>query len=142
MQMSWQGWALLSAGFAALTAVFAKMGVDETPPGYAALVRTGVILVIVAGMWVAAGSPVANPLASPRAHGALVLSGAATGLSWLCYFQALKLGEATRVAPLDKLSVVFVAIFSVIFLGERLDWRGWGGVAMIAGGAVVLAVRR
>jgi len=142
MTISWQGWALLSALFAALTALFAKIGVDELAPSYATLIRTGVILVIVAGIWVASGAPAGNPFQSGRVIGALVLSGTATGLSWLCYFQALKLGEASRVAPLDKLSVVFVAILAAIFLGERLDLKGWAGVALIAVGAVLIAFRR
>jgi len=142
LQAPWQVWALCSAVFAALTALFAKIGVDALPSSYATLVRTCVILVVVVVVWIVSGAPGGAPLATPRVHGALILSGAATGLSWLCYFQALKLGEATRVAPLDKLSVVFVAIFSVIFLGERLDLRGWGGVALIATGAVLLAARR
>lgn len=73
---------------------------------------------------------------------ALIASGAATGLSWLCYFQALKIGEASRVAPLDKLSVVLVAVFAAIFLGERLDARGWAGVALITAGALLVAARR
>lgn len=140
--MAWQGWALLSAGFAALTAIFAKVGVDDLAPSYATLVRTGVILLIVAGMWLANGAPSGNLLGSWRVLGALVLSGTATGASWLCYFQALKLGDASRVAPLDKLSVVFVAILAAIFLGERLDVRGWLGVALIGGGAALLALRR
>jgi len=142
MQMTWQGWALLSALFAALTALFAKIGVDELDPSFATVIRTLVILAVVAGIWIAAGAPAANPFQSGRVIGALVLSGVATGLSWLCYFQALKLGEASRVAPLDKLSVVFVAVFAVVFLGERLDLRGWAGVALVAAGAVLLALRR
>lgn len=142
MQITWQGWALLSALFAALTALFAKVGVDDLDPNYATLVRTCVILLIVAGIWAAGGAPTANPFQSARTLGALVLSGAATGLSWLCYFRALKLGEASRVAPLDKLSVVFVAVFAVLFLGERLDFKGWAGVGLIAAGAVLLALRR
>jgi transporter family protein len=142
MQTSWQGWALLSAVFAALTALLAKIGVDELAPSYATLIRTLVILVVVAGLWAAAGAPATNPFTSGRVIGALVLSGVATGLSWLCYFQALKIGEASRVAPLDKLSVVFVAVFAAIFLGERLDLRGWAGVGLIAAGAVLIALRR
>jgi len=142
MQIPWQGWALLSALFAAGTALFAKIGVEELDPNFATLVRTGVILLVVAGIWVASGAPAANPFQSGRVIGALVLSGAATGLSWLCYFQALKIGEASRVAPLDKLSVVFVAVLAAIFLGERLDVRGWAGVGLIAAGAVLLALRR
>lgn len=142
MQIPWQGWALMSAGFAALTALFAKVGVDALAPSYATLIRTAVILLIVAGIWVASGAPAEHPFQSGKVIGALVLSGAATGLSWLCYFQALKLGDASRVAPLDKLSVVFVAILAALFLGERLDLRGWTGVGLIAVGAVLIALRR
>lgn len=142
MQIPWQGWALLSAVFAALTALFAKVGVEDLDPSYATLIRTLVILVIVGGIWAASGAPAVNPLQSGKVIGALILSGAATGLSWLCYFRALKLGEASRVAPLDKLSVVFVAVFAAIFLGERLDLKGWAGVALIASGAILIALRR
>ena len=142
MQITWQGWALLSAVFAAATALFAKIGVDELAPSYATLIRTVVILIVVAGIWAASGAPSPNVFQSSRVIGALVLSGAATGLSWLCYFQALKAGEASRVAPLDKLSVVFVAVFAAIFLGERLDVKGWAGVGLIAAGAALIAFRR
>ena len=142
MQIPWQGWALLSAFFASLTALFAKIGVDELAPSYATLVRTCIILIIVAGIWVASGAPSSNPFVSGKVIGALALSGAATGLSWLCYFQALKLGDASRVAPLDKLSVVFVAVLAVLFLGERLDLKGWAGTGLIVAGAVLLALRR
>ena len=142
MQMSWQSWALLSALFAGMTALLAKVGVDELAPSYATLVRTVVILIIVAGIWIGAGAPMANTFSSAKVVGALVLSGIATGLSWACYFQALKLGDAVRVAPLDKLSVVLVVVFGVIFLGERLDAKGWVGTGLIAAGAVLLAFRR
>lgn len=140
--LNWQGWAVLSAIFAAMTAILAKIGVDELPAPFATLVRTGVILIIVAGMWAAQGAPIGNLVGAPRTAVALVGSGAATGLSWLCYFQALKMGEASRVAPLDKLSVVLVAVFAALFLGERLDVRGWAGVGLIAGGALLVAMRR
>lgn len=133
---------MLSAAFAALTALFAKVGVEDLDPSYATLIRTLVILVMVGGIWVASGAPAVNPFQSGKVIGALILSGAATGLSWLCYFRALKLGEASRVAPLDKLSVVFVAVLAAIFLGERLDLRGWAGVALIASGAILIALRR
>ena len=142
MQMTWQGWAVLSAVFAAATAILAKIGVSEIPASFATLVRTGVILLIVAGIWLTQGAVTAPLTASPRVLTALIASGAATGLSWLCYFQALKLGEASRVAPLDKLSVVLVAIFAAVFLGERLDLRGWAGVALITAGALLVAARR
>ncbi|TAJ68853.1 MAG: EamA family transporter [Phenylobacterium sp.] len=142
MQITWQGWAILSAAFAAATAILAKVGVDSLPPAFATVVRTAVILVIVVGVWLAQGAAVGAGSPPPRIVGALVASGAATGLSWLCYFQALKLGEASRVAPLDKLSVVLVVVFAAVFLGERLDVRGWTGVALIAAGALLVATRR
>jgi len=138
---SWQVWALLSAGFAALTAIFAKVGVENVGSDFATFVRTIVILMalgivlVVTGGWQSPGS------VSGRSYAFLVLSGFATGASWLCYFRALKLGDAARVAPIDKLSVVLVAIFGVVFLGERLSGANWAGVALIAGGAILVAYR-
>ena len=138
---SWQSWAVLSAAFAALTAVFAKVGVENVNSDYATFIRTIVILfaagaiVTVAGQWQAPGS------VSGRTYAFLVLSGLATGGSWLCYFRALKLGDAARVAPIDKLSVVLVAVFGVVFLGERLAPQNWLGVALIALGAILVAYR-
>lgn len=141
MSLTWQAWALLSAGFAALTAVFAKVGVETVQSDYATLIRTLVILALVAGVVIVGGHWRAPASVSPRTYLFLVMSGAATGLSWLCYFRALKIGDAARVAPIDKLSVVLVALFSVLFLGERLEPRNWLGVAMIAGGAVLVSLR-
>ena len=138
---SWQLWALLSAAFAALTAVFAKVGVAEVNSDYATFVRTLVILVVVAGIVWVAGQWQAPASVPARTYTFLALSGLATGASWLCYFRALKLGDAARVAPIDKLSVVLVAIFGVVFLGERLSGPNWLGVALIAGGAVLVAWR-
>lgn len=138
---SWQLWALLSAAFAALTAVFAKVGVAEVNSDYATFVRTVVILVVVAGIVWATGQWQAPASVPGKTYVFLVLSGLATGASWLCYFRALKLGDAARVAPIDKLSVVLVAIFGVLFLGERLSAPNWLGVALIAGGAVLVAWR-
>jgi bacterial/archaeal transporter family protein len=139
---SWPFWAVLSAGFAALTAIFAKIGIESINSDFATLIRTVVILAIVAAILAVSGEY--QPLGSivRRTYLFLVLSGCATGASWLCYFRALKLGPASQVAPIDKLSVVLVAIFGVVFLGERLDLRGWLGVLMIAGGALVLVYRR
>jgi transporter family protein len=137
---SWVLWALLSAGFAALTAIFAKIGVENVNSDYATFVRTVVILVaagaivFTTGQWQAPGS------VSGRTWIFLVLSGLATGLSWLCYFRALKLGQASQVAPIDKLSVVLVAIIAAVFLGERMNPVGWIGVLLIGGGAVMVAV--
>lgn len=141
MTSSWQLWALLSAAFAALTAVFAKVGVENVNSDYATLIRTLVILGVAGGIVVATGQWQAPNQVSGKTWLFLVLSGAATGLSWLCYFRALKLGDAARVAPLDKLSVVLVAVIGVLFLGEKLSGPNWLGVAMIAGGAVLVAWR-
>ncbi|ODT62619.1 EamA family transporter [Phenylobacterium sp.] len=141
MMSSWQVWALLSAGFAALTAVFAKVGVDNINSDYATLIRTVVILGVAALIVTATGQWQAPGAVSGRTYLFLALSGLATGASWLCYFRALKLGEAARVAPLDKLSVVLVAVFGALFLGERLSGTNWAGVALIAAGAVLVAWR-
>lgn len=136
---SWQLWALLSAGFAALTAIFAKLGVAHLSPELATFFRTAVVLGLVASL-VSVGR-LWQPLdsISNDTYLYLLLSGLATGASWLCYFRALRLGDAAHVAPLDKLSVVLVAVFGTIFLGERLSGIGWIGVGLIAGGAALVA---
>ncbi|MEO7252788.1 MAG: EamA family transporter [Casimicrobium sp.] len=138
----WFFWALLSAVFAALTAIFAKVGIRGVDSDLATLVRTGIIMVVLSafvwftGKWT-------NPLAlSSKTWLFLGLSGLATGASWVCYFRALQVGNATQVAPIDKLSLVLVAIFAVIFLDERPDAREWVGIAMVAGGVLVLAFKR
>lgn len=139
MPDSWLPWALASAVFAALTAIFAKVGVEGVDSDFATLVRTAVVLVVLGGIVAATGKwrdPFALP---PRALGFLTLSALATGASWVCYFRALQVGEASRVAPVDKLSVVLVAVFAVAFLGERLAPRDWVGVGLVAFGAVLLA---
>ena len=138
---SWQFWAILSAVFAALTAILAKVGVGSVNPDLATLVRTGVILALAAILVMATGQW--QPLGSipGRTLLFLVLSGLATGASWLCYFRALKIGDASRVAPIDKLSVVMVAVIAAIFLGERLSATNWLGVVLIAAGALLVAVR-
>ena len=141
MMSSWQVWALMSAGFAALTAVFAKVGVDNINSDYATLIRTVVILGVAALIVTATGQWQAPGAVGGRTYLFLVLSGLATGASWLCYFRALKLGDAARVAPLDKLSVVLAAVFGALFLGERLTGTNWAGVALIAAGAVLVAWR-
>lgn len=138
---SWQMWALLSAGFAALTAIFAKIGVENVNSDFATFFRTVVIIFALAailsltGQWQSLGS------ISGKTYLFLILSGLATGGSWLCYFRAMKLGDAARVAPIDKLSVVLVAIFGAIFLGEKLGAANWLGVLLIAGGTVLLAYK-
>ncbi len=138
---SWQAWALLSAGFAALTAIFAKVGIANVNSDFATFIRTIVILAALAAILSATGQWQAPGEISTRSYLFLVLSGLATGASWICYFRALKLGDAARVAPIDKLSVVLVALFGAAFLGERLTLPNWLGVALIAGGAVLVAQR-
>jgi transporter family protein len=139
---SWLQWALLSAGFAALTAILAKVGVAEINSDFATLIRTVIIVFVVAG--IVAGTGQLQPLAtiSTRTYVFLALSALATGASWLCYFRALKLGDAARVAPVDKLSVVLVAVFGVQFLGEKLSIRHWIGIVLITIGVVLLALKR
>ena len=137
---AWQFWALLSATFAALTAIFAKVGIERVNSDFATLFRTVVILVVLAGIVAATGQWQPPSSLSRRTVLFLVLSGLATGASWICYFRALKIGEAARVAPIDKLSVVLVAVFGVIFLGERLSLLNTLGIGMIAVGAVLVAL--
>jgi transporter family protein len=138
---SWQLWAILSAVFAALTAIFAKVGIENINSDFATFIRTIVILVTLAFMLLATGQFQSLGTISTRAYIFLVLSGLATGASWICYFRALKIGQAAQVAPVDKMSVVLVAIFGVIFLGEKLTLPNWIGVALIACGAVLVAYR-
>ncbi|CUX72040.1 MULTISPECIES: EamA family transporter [Agrobacterium] len=138
---SWPFWALLSAGFAALTAIFAKIGVENVNSDFATFIRTIVILLAAGRMVYSTGNWQQPSSVSTRSWLFLVLSGFATGASWICYSRAWKLGDAARVAPIDKLSVVFVSIFAVLFLGERLTLPNWLGVVMITGGAVLVAYR-
>lgn len=136
---SWQAWALLSAGFAALTAIFAKVGVTGLGSDFATLLRTAVVLVALSVIVLGSGQWQPLDTISGRSYLFILLSGLATGASWLCYFRALKLGDAARVAPLDKMSVVLVALFGSVFLGERLSAVNWFGVGLIAVGAVLIA---
>lgn len=138
---TWQFWAVLSAVFAALTAIFAKVGIENVNSDFATLIRTVVILLVLAGIVTATGQAQALGSISGKTYTFLILSGLATGASWLCYFRALKLGNAAQVAPIDKLSVVLVAVFGAVFLGERLGPANWLGVALIAAGAVLVATR-
>jgi transporter family protein len=140
-QLPWQAWALLSAGFAALTAVFGKVGVEGVNSDFATLIRTVVILVVLATFLAATRQFQPLDAIGPRTWTFLGLSGLATGASWVCYYRALQLGEAARVAPIDKLSILLVAIFGVAFLGEHLSLRNWAGVGLIAGGALLVAGR-
>ena len=139
---TWLPWALGSAGFAALTAIFAKIGLEGIDSDFATLLRT-VVIVAVLGAFVAFAGKWRDPSQLPaRSLLFLVLSAFATGASWVCYFRALKAGDASKVAPVDKLSVVLVAIFAVAFLGERPAVREWLGIAMVAGGVLVLSIKR
>jgi bacterial/archaeal transporter family protein len=138
---SWQIWAFLSAMFAALTAIFAKVGVEGINSDLATLIRTVVVLISLSLILLATGQ-LNHPGAIPtKSWLFLLLSGLGTGASWLCYFRALKLGPATLVAPIDKLSVVLVALFGVAFLGERPSLNGWIGIALISAGAVLIALK-
>jgi transporter family protein len=138
----WFHWALLSAVFAALTAIFAKVGLEGVDSDLATLVRTVVIIIALAVFVVATGKWT-NPLLLPRRTLVfLLLSGLATGASWVCYFRALKLGEASKVAPVDKLSLLLVAVFAFAFLHERPSVREWLGIAMVGLGVVVLGLKR
>ena len=139
---SWAFWAVLSAVFAALTAIFAKIGIRDVDSDFATLVRTAIVIVTLfifvwfAGKW-------SNPFKlSPKTWTFLTLSGLATGASWVCYFRALQLGDASKVAPIDKFSLVLVAVFAVMFLGERPSIRDWTGIGLVASGVLLLAFKR
>ena len=139
---NWFFWALGSAVFAALTAIFAKVGVAGVDSDLATLIRTVVILVALSAFVYATGKW-SDPFAlSSKTLSFLVLSALATGASWVCYFRALKAGEASKVAPVDKLSLVLVAIFAFAFLGERPSLREWSGIALVAAGVLVLGLKR
>ena len=139
---NWLPWALASAVFAALTAVFAKIGLDGVDSDFATLIRT-VVIVAVLGAFVSITGKWRNPLDLPgRSLLFLVLSALATGGSWVAYYRALKLGPAAKVAPVDKLSVVLVAVFAGAFLGERPSPRDWSGIARVSAGVLVLSFRR
>src|SRR5256885_10985404 len=137
--LSWQFWAVLSAVFAALTAIFAKIGVENVNSDFATFIRTIVILLCLAAILAATGQFQAPGTISTRTYAFLVLSGLATGASWICYFRALKIGDASQVAPIDKLGVVLVAIFAFLFLGERPSGTNWLGIALIGVGAILVA---
>jgi bacterial/archaeal transporter family protein len=139
---SWQVWAVLSAVFAALTAIFAKVGVEDIDSDLATLIRTVIVLAALSLILYTTGK-LTHPGPIPaKTWLFLLLSGLGTGASWLCYFRALKLGPATLVAPIDKLSVVLVALFGAVFLGERPSLNGWLGIALISAGAILIVVKR
>ncbi len=138
----WFFWALLSAIFAALTAIFAKVGIQNIDSDLATLIRTAIIFLLLSlyiwgmGKW-------SNPFTlTSRTWFFLGLSGLATGASWLCYFKALQIGEASQVAPIDKFSIVLVVVFACLFLDERPSMREWLGIGLISSGVLVLALKR
>lgn len=139
---TWFFWALLSAVFAALTAIFAKVGIRGLDSDYATLLRTFVIITVLAAFVLATGKWTNPATVSGKSLLFLVLSGLATGASWVCYFRALQIGEAARVAPVDKLSVLLVAVFAVLFLGERLPVKDWLGIGLVGIGVVILGLKR
>jgi transporter family protein len=136
----WMTWAVLSAVFAALTAVFAKVGVSGVDPDLATLLRTAIVLVLlvplvwITGKW---SDPFALP---PRTLLFLALSACATAASWVCYYRALQVGDTAAVVAIDKASIVLVALFALAFLGERLTWLSWLGVLLVGLGAVLVSV--
>ena len=137
---SWLVFALGSALFAALTALFGKLGVAGINSNLATFIRTIVILAVTAGI-VSLRQEWVRPSGLPwHSWLFLVLSGIATGLSWLCYYRALQFGDTAQVTAIDKTSVVLVAVFALVFLGERLSWLSWLGVLLIGAGAVALSV--
>ena len=138
---SWQFWAILSAAFAALTAIFAKIGIETINSDFATFLRTIVILAIAALIVVTRQQWQSLSSITPKTYIFLLLSGLATGASWICYFRALQIGNASQVAPVDKLSVVLVAIFGTMFLNERLSTFNWLGIGLIATGAILVALR-
>jgi len=139
---NWFFWAMLSAVFAAFTAIFAKIGIRGVDSDLATLIRTVIIAFVLSGfIWLT--GKWSNPFVLPaKTWLFLSLSGIATGISWVCYFRALQMGDASKVAPVDKFSVVLVALFAVAFLGERPSIKEWLGIALVASGVLVLAIKR
>ncbi len=139
---TWFSWALLSAAFAALTAIFAKIGLENVDSDLATLLRTLVIIVVLAGFVYFTGKW-SNPLnLTPKTWLFLTLSGLATGASWVCYFRALKIGDASQVAPVDKLSLLLVAVFAFLFLDERPSVREWVGIVMVGAGVLIIGLKK
>lgn len=136
----WLIWSLLSALFAGATAVLAKIGVEGVDSNLATAIRTAVILIFTWALASLSWSTWSLGMISRKTWIFLALSGIATGLSWICYFRALQLGPASRVAPIDKLSVLFAIVFAALVLNEKLTWHQWLGGAFILLGAVVLAI--
>ena len=141
MTETWQFWAVMAAVFASLTAIFAKIGISGLNSDFATFIRTMVIVAALAGFLSFSGQWQNASSVSSKSWLFLILSGLATGASWIAYFRALQMGQASQVAPVDKLSIVLVAIFGALFLGEKLSLLNWLGVALIACGAVMVSLR-
>jgi transporter family protein len=137
----WFYWALLSALFAAMTAIFAKIGLDGINSDLATLIRTFFIFFVLAGFVYFTNAWTNLFVISTKSWIFLFLSAIATGASWVCYFRALKIGEATKVAPVDKLSLVLVTIFAVLFLGERPGLYNWLGILLVASGVILIGIK-
>ena len=137
--MTWLFWAVLSALFAAATALLAKLGVAHVDPNLATAIRTSVVVVFAWTIALSLGTHAGLVHVGRRSWLFLIASGLATGLSWICYFRALSMGEASKVAPIDKLSVVFVVLLARPLLGETITMAKAAGVLLIAAGAIVLA---
>jgi transporter family protein len=138
--MTWLTWSLLSAFFAAATAILAKLGVKGVDANVATAVRTSVVVVFTWMLAYIARQPASFQEFSKKTWLFLILSGLGTGLSWLCYFHALQAGPASRVAPIDKLSVALVIVFAALFLGERLTLAKGAGGLLIVAGAIIIAL--
>ena len=140
--MNWLTWSLLSALFAGVTAVLAKAGVNGVDSNLATSIRTSVVLIFTWGIAFAVAKPSDALQFSQRTWLFLTLSGIATGLSWICYFRALQLGDVANVAPIDKLSVVFAIVLAAVFLKEKMNWQHAIGGSLIVAGALVLAWKK
>ncbi len=139
---SWFFWAALSACFAALTAIFAKIGIQGVDSDFATLIRTVIIAFVLAAFVAYAGKWSDPRTLSMKTIVFLTLSALATGASWVCYFRALQMGDASQVAPVDKFSLVLVAVFAFVFLGERPSAKDWSGITLVASGVLLLAFKR
>ncbi|WGE84924.1 EamA family transporter [Actinobacillus equuli] len=142
MSNEWLYWALASALFASLTAIFAKVGLQGIDSDFATFIRTVVILIALAAFLTYSGKWQPFGSLTGKNWTFLILSGLATGVSWLAYFKALQMGNASQVAPIDKFSLVLVTLFAVIFLGERPSGQDWIGIALVAAGVLTLAIKR
>lgn len=138
----WFYFAVLSAVFAALTAIFAKIGLEGIDSDFATLIRTFVIVAVLSAFVLFTGKWTNLLTLSPKSLLFLMLSGLATGASWVCYFRALKAGDASKVAPIDKLSLVLVAVFAVIFLNERPSTKDWIGIILVSAGVILIGLRK